>query len=48
LNGKADISICLQHDLYTLKGHAGSVQSVTFSPDGKTLASGSGDQTAKL
>jgi WD40 repeat protein len=32
----------------TLKGHTGSVSSVAYSPDGKTLASGSEDRTIKL
>ncbi|MGA7733748.1 MAG: WD40 repeat domain-containing protein [Chloroflexia bacterium] len=32
----------------TLEGHAGQVNSVAFSPDGKTLASGSSDWTVKL
>src|SRR5262245_60406753 len=35
-------------ELATLKGHGGSVFSVTFSPVGKTLASGSRDKTVKL
>jgi WD40 repeat protein len=32
----------------TLKGHTNHVWSVAFSPDGKTLASGSGDAKIKL
>ncbi|MFH0883816.1 MAG: hypothetical protein V2A56_12575, partial [bacterium] len=32
----------------TLTGHSGDVSSVTFSPDGATLASGSYDNTIKL
>ena len=32
----------------TLKGHTSLVSSLTFSPDGKTLASGSHDKTVKL
>ena len=32
----------------TLKGHTSLVLSVAYSPDGKTLASGGGDQTIKL
>ena len=37
-----------RQELATLKGHDGSVYSVAFSPDGKTLASGSVDYTVKL
>lgn len=35
-------------ELLTLKGHAGNVTSVAFSPDGKRLATGSIDSTVKL
>ena len=34
--------------LHTLTGHTSSVNSVVFSPDGKTIASGSGDGTVLL
>jgi WD40 repeat protein len=34
--------------IITLKGHNSLVSSVTFSPDGKFLASGSGDKTVKV
>jgi WD40 repeat protein len=32
----------------TLKGHTSAVVGLSFSPDGKTLASASGDKTARL
>ena len=34
--------------LQEFKGHQGAVYSVSFSPDGKTIATGSRDNTARL
>ncbi len=42
-----DISTQRNH-IATLEEHTGNVYSVTFSPDGTTLASGSGDPSIKL
>jgi WD40 repeat protein/serine/threonine protein kinase len=35
-------------EIFTLKGHTAQVTTVTYSPDGKRLASGSGDKTVKV
>ena len=45
---KEDIDLSSWELQHTLTGHSGSVWSVAFSPDGKTLASGSHDQSIKL
>src|SRR5207302_1655743 len=39
---------CSRWELAILQGHTASVESVAFSPDGSTLASGSGDKTVRL
>src|SRR5262249_18950448 len=36
------------HELYSLKGHADTVERVAFSPDGSRLVSGGGDGTIKV
>ena len=38
----------LSPNTVTLEGHASAVTSVAFSPDGKRIASGSGDKTVKV
>ncbi|MDP6451027.1 MAG: hypothetical protein QF773_09430, partial [Lentisphaeria bacterium] len=35
-------------EIFSLEGHAGSVNSVAFSPDGRLIASGSWDETIKV
>jgi hypothetical protein len=41
-------AIMASHVQLTLRGHNGNVVSVTWSPDGKRLATGSADNTAKV
>jgi WD40 repeat protein len=53
-----DIPVCIKRSpqverewnalLQTLEGHTSRVEAVVFSPDGKTVASGSNDNTVKL
>ena len=42
------IAGCGGQETLTLKGHSGSVLSVSFSPDGKRIVSGSADKTVKI
>jgi WD40 repeat protein len=45
LRGTAEAAV---REAHTLKWHNGGVHSVAFSPDGKRLASGSGDKSVKV
>lgn len=38
----------LPHPLYTYRGHSGPVNAVMWSPDGKSIASGSDDHTVQI
>ena len=40
--------IATESEIATLTGHTSSIYSLKFSPDGKTLATGSGDHTVRL
>jgi len=42
------IAGCGGQETLTLKGHLGSFESVSFSPDGKRIVSGSLDNTVKV
>jgi len=40
--------LATESEIASLTGHTSSISSLKFSPDGKTLASGSGDRTVRL
>ena len=42
------ITFSLAEDRITLRGHSAGISSLSFAPDGRTLASGSNDATIRL
>jgi WD40 repeat protein len=42
------LDVATREDVRWLRGHVNSIWALAFSPDGKTLASGSADQTVKF
>jgi len=44
----ANLTLCVGEQVSELKGHSGGVRSVSFSPDGSKIVSGSDDNTIRV